>query len=415
MVFGQLATVLAWPFKWILFFVSGLVPRDRRLWALGSSNGVRFADNAKWLFVHLLAEPPDRVRVVWVARDKALAARLAAAGLPAVHAGGVRGLWTTMRAGVWVFDSTVWDIGYWTSLRAKKVQLWHGIPLKRVKLAIGNVRHPDHEIRHAGLGRRLWLRLTQPWAAVRHHMVVATSEEVAERWTRAFDVPRRDVVVTGYPRNDALLGRLKDPMEEAAPAEFDRLRAQARTLVFYLPTFRDRLLGSGMETGIDWPRLDAWLAAHDAAMVSKHHPRDRATAPPSGLERVVALPPDVDPYPLLREADVLMTDYSSIYFDFLLLDRPIVFYAFDLEEYTRRDRPLYDAYEEAAPGPKATTMDELESALGEASAVAGGGPDAWAEARARVRARVLAQPDDQAAARTAAMIHRRFVRREAAA
>ena len=58
--------------------------------------------------------------------------------------------------------------------------------------------------------------------------------------------------------------------------------------------------------------------------------------------------------------DLLITDYSSIFFDFLLLDRPIVFFPYDLEQYLSQDRAMYFDYEIMTPGPKCRTYDELE-------------------------------------------------------
>ena len=92
-----------------------------------------------------------------------------------------------------------------------------------------------------------------------------------------------------------------------------------------------------------------------------------------------------DIYPLLRDVDVLVTDYSSIYFDFLLLDRPVVFFCYDLDSYTRDDRALLFDYQTMTPGPKARTMAELVSALHQVAA----GDDPWRAERALVASLVF--------------------------
>lgn len=62
---------------------------------------------------------------------------------------------------------------------------------------------------------------------------------------------------------------------------------------------------------------------------------------------------------LLMDTDILVTDYSSTYIDYLLLDRPVVFYNFDYQDYLEHDRGMYCDYEKAAPGYKAETFEAL--------------------------------------------------------
>jgi CDP-glycerol glycerophosphotransferase (TagB/SpsB family) len=67
----------------------------------------------------------------------------------------------------------------------------------------------------------------------------------------------------------------------------------------------------------------------------------------------------MDPYELLLESTILITDYSSIYFDFLLTQRPIIFTPFDIEEYQKKDREFYYNYEDVTPGPKCQDWNEV--------------------------------------------------------
>ncbi|MCP4220690.1 MAG: hypothetical protein GY765_39045, partial [bacterium] len=67
-----------------------------------------------------------------------------------------------------------------------------------------------------------------------------------------------------------------------------------------------------------------------------------------------------DIYPFLPLADLLITDYSSIYFDYLLLDRPIVFFPYDLETYINEERGLIFEYDRLTPGPHCFSREELE-------------------------------------------------------
>ena len=100
----------------------------------------------------------------------------------------------------------------------------------------------------------------------------------------------------------------------------------------------------------------------------KLHPKSKLNAEFKALqtEVVQVIDKDADPYTFLEEADVLVTDYSSIYFDYLLTDKPVVFFDYDLEEYLSDTREMYFDYEEFTPGVKAKDQKELEDALKEA-------------------------------------------------
>ncbi len=80
-------------------------------------------------------------------------------------------------------------------------------------------------------------------------------------------------------------------------------------------------------------------------------------------KNVVFINPLSDPYPFLTLADVLITDYSSVYFDFLLLNKPIIFYPYDYDEYVKYCRRFYFDYFSFTPGEKAYTIKDLLLAL----------------------------------------------------
>ena len=96
----------------------------------------------------------------------------------------------------------------------------------------------------------------------------------------------------------------------------------------------------------------------------------------------------MDPYTFLKEVDVLVTDYSSIYSDYLLLDRPSVLFPFDFEEYSKDTRECYFSYEEYMPEIKVYTMDELMTAI-----MAVLKEDTGARGRHELRDKIFETPD----------------------
>ena len=116
----------------------------------------------------------------------------------------------------------------------------------------------------------------------------------------------------------------------------------------------------------------------------------------SGLSapNILQVSPVSDIYPLLSHFDVLLTDYSSIFFDYLLLDRPIVFYPYDMDSY-RSGRELLFDYDAMTPGPRAVDFDGLLAVI-EATLTQ---PDTFAAERKRVTDLVHDHRDGRSMAR----------------
>ncbi|MGH8213274.1 MAG: CDP-glycerol glycerophosphotransferase family protein, partial [Rhodanobacteraceae bacterium] len=139
---------------------------------------------------------------------------------------------------------------------------------------------------------------------------------------------------------------------------------QERRVVLVAPTFRDsRATSLGIDASVA-AMLDDWCERQRAEIVFKFHPFERGTASVSGRHLHVC-DATTDVYPLLPHAHALVTDYSSIYMDYLLLDRPVCFFVPDLEDYVRSDRQFQFDFEEMTPGPKARTWQRLLSVLEE--------------------------------------------------
>ena len=133
--------------------------------------------------------------------------------------------------------------------------------------------------------------------------------------------------------------------------------------------------------------LEKLLERYNAALITKVHFLDATTLAKqfSGSERmrIYEYP---DPYPLLRYTDILMTDYSSVFFDFLLLNRPIVYTSFDREDYVDSDASFYHDYDEVTPGKKCRDWGEvLEGLAYHLECLGESRPDSYDREREKVR------------------------------
>jgi len=356
--------------------------RDPTLWVFGARGGEAFEDNGKYLYLHVAEERPS-VRAVWLSRDGQVVERLRAAGHEAHHAYSLRGAYYNLRAGVVCLTHDPRDVNLACTGGARVTQLWHGVPLKRIGW--------DAEVADRSLAVRLCLGYLRRNVS----LLVLTARELSGPFASGLRVDRDSMAVGAYPRTDALTGEVPGEGVGVDDAVRDRLdrAAEAGPLLFYLPTYRGRE-GAGFRGHVDLDALEAFLAERDAHLAVKPHPKEPVDLGDEAGSRVIEVPPGTDVYPLLRRADALVTDYSSVAFDYLLLDRPLAYYPYDLDRY-REERGFYFDYDAVTPGPTARDFEGLLDAL---ARILDGDGDEFATERAAVRDRFFESPGGDASA-----------------
>ena len=348
-----------------------LIPRGRR-WVFGCGAGV--GDGALALQRHASAAGHETVWLTSSDREDRDAADL---GIRFVRKGGLRGWWATARAGVLVVTHGLGDVNRYANGGAFVVQLWHGIPLKRIGLdSPATTQVPN--VPGARLLRRAVAVLYRA-AAQRIRVLPAASHRARGRLESAFGLGDDRVVVTGEPRVDVLSAGSADDARDTASALLrgvvDDLPAGARTIL-YAPTWRDGAPDPAVPTADEWIRILRVLEEQDAVLLVRSHPLGAGGyAPPLPSRRVralgAALLPDVTP--ALAAVDVLVTDYSSLAYDVGLLRMPVLYLAPDAAEYART-RGFYGRFDDVAGDDAASDwpqlLTQLETLLSEDSAFA---------------------------------------------
>lgn len=333
-----------------------LVPRGDR-WVFGCGAGV--GDGALAL-QRLAAETGhDTLWLTSSDRERQAAADL---GIRAIAKNGVRGWWATARAGVLVVTHGLGDVNRYASTGGFVVQLWHGIPLKRIGLdSPATTQVPDVPL--SGLLRR-FVALAYRRAARRIRVLPAASHRSRGRLESAFDLHEGQVVVTGEPRVDVLSAGSREERRAAASALLQRTLGglpEGGRAVLYAPTWRDGAADPAVPTAAQWVRLVRVLEERDAVLLVRSHPLGAgAYAPPLPSRRVRMLGADVlaDVTPALPAIDVLVTDYSSLAYDVGLLDMPVLFLAPDVDEYART-RGFYGRFGDVSGGDAVADWDGL--------------------------------------------------------
>lgn len=338
-----------------LYLMSLMLKKDLSLWVFGEYCGNTYKCNPKHLFEYVNQHHPE-VRAVWLARKFSVIQKIRAAGGRACHVYSPLGLFYAMRAGA-VFcniDLACDFVGAIISKHTLYINLWHGTPLKMV----------GADVDRGGVQSKPWanqIKRILEFIGLRHvhavNLFASASDEVSKKLQSAFHLSREQVQVTGYPRNDALFN-------QGIPA------VETLKNIIYMPTFRGNV---GAEVDFfyaykfDFDKAERFLAANNARLWIRLHqfnmPRSELVEKIEASEYIF-MHQHEDIYEELNSFDILITDLSSIYFDYLLLNRPIVFSAFDIEQYILNDRALYYPYDEITPGPKARDWDEVLAEVG---------------------------------------------------
>lgn len=269
--------------------------------------------------------------------------------------------WIASRARYWVTNQNM-NPDLIPGRRTQYLQTWHGTPLKKMQhdVAVMAGRDADYHDKAA--------RLTSYWSALVSPSPYATA---AFRSAFRFQGP---VIETGYPRNDPFSWPDRDHRTDRARARVG-LQNDERKVILYAPTFRDDNRAGRYwrhELELDLDRMQERLG-EDYVLLVRFHQLVRNPLPArhrsSGFVRDVSRYPDVQE--LLLLADVLVTDYSSVFFDYAVLGRPMIFFAYDLETYRNELRGFYLDYERSVPGPIVRTTEELADALMDLEALEG--------------------------------------------
>lgn len=232
------------------------------------------------------------------------------------------------------------------SSRAKVVQLWHGTgTIKKFGLDsdTGEV---------ARLAQKANRRLT--------HLIV-NSEQTKKQYASAFGVSEDRIFILGLPRTDLILDAEKmQQLRENFYEQYPELRQKSCTL--YAPTFRDSEVEKPV-FGLDFDSLVSCMEEEEVLLV-RLHPHVAAHCPVDLWDKYKGKIVNVSDYPgaatLLAVSGRLITDYSSIIFEYCLLDGELLFYAYDYESFQREGRDFYENYPEFVPGPVAYSQTELE-------------------------------------------------------
>lgn len=348
---------IAYCICYLVYPLSFLMPRSRRVLVFGSFHGA-FNDNAKYLFLYATRNLRPQYRPVWISTRRQTVAHVRRLGGEAHWVASPRGLWLALRGQWWFVNAYTSDVAFFLSGGAKIVNLWHGLPWKCIEFGI----------KKGALAKRYnrtdrWDVFFHPACFIRPDYVASGGAKVSEIFAGAFRIDVGQCLPCGYPRN-GLLGRTTDevmafigqyePVSTLALAK--KIQTCTKTFI-YMPTWRDSQRNL-FAKGLDLDALNEVMAQQGALAIMKPHPN---TARPdhTAYSNLIFMESTADVYAILPLTDVLITDYSSVMFDYpLMAGKAMILYQYDYDEYVT-EREFNFPLEGNIIGRKVTSFDEL--------------------------------------------------------
>lgn len=344
-----------------LYPISFLVPRKANLWLFGCYSN-QFADNSKYQYLWTTRNARD-IEAIWISGSRVVVEKLRAEGYTAYMRWSWAGLVSGLRAGVYVYSSYLEDINFFTSGTAMRVNLWHGVGLKKIEFKIKE-GHLKKYFRTAWWNP---YRLLLPDKFARPDFFLSTSPLMTEHFSECFRIPPERCFEGMYPR----LTLHKDPdlLEQALKfGQYDEIKEALKPFTrkwVYMPTWRDNQSG-GISVAIpEVTSLNAALTASNSVLVIKAHPNEKLPDM-ANASNIIRWDNAIDIYPMLDSFDGLVTDYSSVLYDFIAIGKTqIILYTYDFKDYTSNSREFAYPYTDNTTGKMVSDFAGLCTSISE--------------------------------------------------
>ena len=305
-----------------------LVPKKKGLVLCTAWFGQKYIDNTMYVYEYLLSH--SNYRVIWITKNRLIYNQLKSVGKPVEMFSSLKGIIAQIRAQA-VF-STVQFSDYNQNLLVNTIyiDLGHGHPIKDPGKHF--LREPMLTIQKQEVDKL-------------HYYAVCASQSSKNLYQDVVKIDNDHIFISDFARNDVFVD---DELRKGKNVIVEQYK-EGRKAIVYMPTHRsDGRKKMELEKILPLDDIQSFCKENDYVFIIKKHFYHRNEVENlSKYDRLFDITniDDIDPQVLLFQSDVLISDYSACYIDYLLLDRPLMFYHYDLKVFQEQERSLYLPFE----------------------------------------------------------------------
>lgn len=331
------------------FYGIGMLPANKKIVVFESFLGKQFSDNPRAIYEYL-QDHHYPYKLYW-SMDKKYLHNFQGKNLNCIRRFSIKWLFIMPRARFWVTNSRM---PLWLPKPKQTIylQTWHGTPLKRLATDMDEVYMPGTTAENY---KKNFVKEVKNW-----DYLISPNAYSTEIFRRAFQFDK-EVLETGYPRNDFICNHNNKETIEKLKTDYGI--PLHKKVILYAPTWRDnQFYGKGkyrFDIHLDLDLMQEKLGENYIILFRLHYliSENLDLTPYEGFAYDFSNHEDIRELYLM--ADILITDYSSVFFDYGNLKRPMIFYVYDLDQYRDHLRGFYFDFEQVAPGPLVKTTEEV--------------------------------------------------------
>lgn len=313
-------------FSPVIYIVSLIMPKKRGLWMFGAWFGEKYSDNSRYLYEYAVED--GEIDAFWVTKNNQVVQKLNVKNMPVVHAYSLIGIWIQLRAHLVIMSVNSKDFYYATvTPRSIQIQLWHGTPIKKIGMDIEK-------------GVSKYVNRLRRFFIDRYDAMISPSMYSDQIFRSAFGLDNSKLIRANYPRCDGF----KISELERKTLRYAIGVKEDVALFIYLPTHRKEGRAPGSFKALCESLLSVSNRLIDAnvRILIKPHPYEMSNARQLNDQiQNMLIYDEIEIYKLLACSDGLITDISSVAFDYETTGKPIIYFMPDWQAYVEHERELY--------------------------------------------------------------------------
>lgn len=352
----EMENKILWAINVIVDKLMIVIPKNKKVWIFGAWLGQKYADNSKYFYEYV--KNKKGIKAYWITKNKKLYNKLKISDKNVLYYNSFKALYVRMTAGVVFYTNSLYDLGnICFHSRGYLVALWHGVGLKKLYLD-GNIYLKKGKLYHIVASLKKFL-----FWDVKRDLTIICSLNTLQSYKAAFNLKKTaNICATGQPRNDIFL-KVKDLNSNSLHTKYN-----ANKIILYMPTCRSKnkslvTYNKLLIKLLKDKDLNKLLKDNNSKILIKSH--YLMTKPKYKNNNIIFLSDKEvdDVQKLMLYSDILVTDYSSCFIDFAILNRPIIFLASDIGDYEEDENGFCYNYREITGGLLSTNLKEFNLLL----------------------------------------------------